>query len=185
MIRSLYSMTFKLLYWCHIVPDFDSSTDGQCFPKRKYFYWIINGSDFRDHSSSVESGKLFYFQFLAEARLTDCLFCILYLVTWIWWNMWDYNSFNVITFSHKSQYNSLPQRSRKRTPTYSYSGPQDSLIMNPPLYYSMEDKNLLVGLLSIMTHWMVRLQNIRVSIWFLVLLLLLTYWTETDCAQPF
>ena len=58
--------------------------------------------------------------------------------------------------------------------------------MNPPLYYSMEDnKNLLVGLLSIMTHWMVRLQNIRVSIWFLVLLLLLTYWTEADCAQPF
>ena len=32
---------------------------------------------------------------------------------------------------------------------------------------------------------MVRLQNIRVSIWFLVILLLLTYWTEADCAQPF
>ena len=134
-------MTFKLLYWCHIVPDFDSSTDGQCFPKRKYFYWIINGSDFRDHSSSVESGKLFYFQFLAEARLTDCLFCILYLVTWIWWNMWDYNSFNVITFSHKSQYNSLPQRSRKRTPTYSYSGEFDHKPSSVLLYETNIIKN--------------------------------------------
>ena len=74
-IRSLYSIqydfetTVLMLDSSHIVPDFDSSTDGQCFPKRKYFYWIINGTDFRDHiSPSEESGRLFYFQFLAEAH---------------------------------------------------------------------------------------------------------------------
>ena len=108
-------------------------------------------------------------------------------VSWIWWNVWDYNSFNVITFSHKSQYNSLPQRSRKRTPTYSYFE-FDYEASYPPsvLLYGMKSKTScrLVDL-SIMTHWMVRLQNISVSIWFLVILLLLTYWTEADCAQPF